>query len=88
MAEYIETDHEESSKDFVSRCCDGPFERLESVGGKAFAIRIFKDAFWFAYDGENRPDIPDSALSWLLPRLDGARMLLDAFIEAKVLKSE
>jgi hypothetical protein len=78
MGNTPEPDEEDGTPDLVRSLCDGVFELLEDIGGKEFARRVFQDAFWFGYDGENPPIMPDNTVLWLLTRVEGARMMLEA----------
>lgn len=78
---------DEGPRDFTHAMCHEVFERLEQIGDASFARIIFKHAFWFDYNGKHPPVVPESASAWLVARLEGARMMLDALIETGSFKA-
>ncbi|HTV31290.1 MAG TPA: hypothetical protein VMF32_26385 [Xanthobacteraceae bacterium] len=71
----------DNDPDLVRCVCDHVFNQLKNIGGKRFAKRVFKGAFWFDYDGKHPPFVLESILPWFLTRAEGASFMLDALVK-------
>ena len=78
----------EDDTDISVRKCRELFEALEEVGGsEQSAAALWKDAFFFAFDGHNPPIIPDSSVSEFAGWLNGAIKIVTALKNGGYFKS-